>query len=220
MITNLKIFDNFYNDPDLITKMVTDFVVSGCGTGLKTVDLQNTNARLANDIKFSLCQMHGVDPNHVMMNSFFMQHEYNQVDDYFNRTSIHISGKNAEICRVREDYDRMAFSGQIFLTKDPDPDASIFTHAFKSDVNWSEQEILTKCIDEYTNPGEWYKEGKISLEEYKRLRDEYECNFYTTCEIKNVYNRMVSWKAGTLHSQIVTKKVPNLLYQYFFFDWI
>ena len=97
--------------------------------------------------------------------------------------------------------------------------AAVMTHTFKPHVKWTEQEIVVNCIDQYTTPGELYRAGKIDVQEFKRMRLEYESNFDLTCEIKNVYNRMVSWRGGTLHSQRITKTVPRIINQYFFAEY-
>jgi hypothetical protein len=224
MITDIKVLDNFYDQPDLVLNLVTDFVVPGCGTGLRSVDIQQVNPQLGFQIKNVLCQMHGVDPAAIKMGIFFMGHDYSDEDELFNSSTVHIDGKsvdgNGEFCRVRDDYYKLAFCGQISLTKNADPEAAVTIHKFKPHIKWDEQEIVRRCIDEYTNPGEWYRAGKIDLEEFKRMRKEYDENFDLTCEIKNVYNRMVSWKAGTLHAQRWTKSVPHVLNQYFFAEWI
>ena len=135
-------------------------------------------------------------------------------------TNTTFDGKNPDICRARVDEYKLAFCGQILLTKDPDPDAVVTIHKFKSHINWDEQEIVKRCIDEYTNPGEFFRAGKIDLEEFKRMRKEHADNFDLTCEVKNLYNRMVSWKGGTLHAQRITKSAPKVLNQYFFAEWI
>jgi hypothetical protein len=220
MITDIKVHDNFYSAPDAILKLVNEFPITGCGTGARSIDLQQLNPSLGDNVKNDLCQIHGVNPNSVKMNIFFMEHEYNFKDEIFNTTTIHMDGKNPDICRARVDEYKLAFCGQILLTKDPDPDAVVTIHKFKSHINWDEQEIVKRCIDEYTNPGEFFRAGKIDLEEFKRMRKEHADNFDLTCEVKNLYNRMVSWKGGTLHAQRITKSAPKVLNQYFFAEWI
>ena len=58
------------------------------------------------------------------------------------------------------------------------------------------------------------------VDEYTRLHKEYHSNFNLTAEVKNKYNRMVSWKAGTLHGDPITKKQGKRLNQYFFVERI
>lgn len=219
MITDIKVLDNFYTDPEYITKLCDgNFPISGCGTGNRSIDLSKINQEVYAGVKNALCSIHGVDPLRVKMNTFFMVHEYNSVDDIFNVSSTHMDGKNPDVCRSTVDEYRLAFCGQILLTKDPDPESGVTIHRMKPN-EWDAQEIVKRCIDEYTIPGEMYRAGKITLDEMKELRRQHEENFELTCEVKNVYNRMVSWKGGTLHGQRITKTVPKKLNQYFFAEW-
>lgn len=220
MITDIKVLDNFYNNPESIIEMIDSFPISGCGSGERSIGLEMLDKNLYVSIKESLCAIHTVNPNAVKLHTFFMEHHYNNVDDMFNVSTTHIDGKNPDVCRATvEDY-RLAFCGQILLTPNPDPESGVTIHKFKEHIDWSPQEIVKRCIDEYTIPGELYRAGKIDLEEFKRMRKAHDDNFDLTCEIKNVYNRMVSWKGGTLHGQRITKSVPKKLNQYFFAEWL
>jgi hypothetical protein len=102
------------------------------------------------------------------------------------------------------------------MTPNPDPDTGVKIGKLKEDRNWSRQELIDKTINDYTLPREQYEAGKISLEEYELLHREYHDNFDVTCEVKNVYNRMVSWRGGSLHGAKITKKMQKRLNQYFF----
>lgn len=219
MITDIKVLDNFYTNPESISNLANDFPISGCGTGNRSIDMAQMNPQLWSGIHNALCQVHGIHPDAVDMNMFFMEHTYNSTDDIFNQTTIHIDGKNPDVCKSTVAEYKLAFCGQILMTKDVDPECAITIHKFKPHINWTEQEIVKKCIDEYTIPGELYRAGKIDLEEFKRLRKLHDDNFELTCEIKSVYNRMISWKGGTLHAQRYTKNSPRILNQYFFAEW-
>jgi hypothetical protein len=218
MITDLKVLDNFYDDPEVILKLVDSFPITGCGTGSRSIDLRMLDPNLSLLVQNGLCNIHAVDPRSVKMNIFFMEHFYNEADDIFNRSTIHMDGKNPDVCRATVAEYRLAFCGQILLTKDPNPDGVVSLHKFKPHINWNDQEIVKHCIDEYTIPGELYRAGKISLDEFKTMRMQHDSNFDLTCEVKNVYNRMVSWKGGSLHAQ--TYKNKRVLNQYFFAEWI
>jgi hypothetical protein len=215
MITDIKVLDNFYRDPSFIDKFLTNgFPVTGCGAGARTLDLSLIDINAYNELKVYLCQLHGCDPSKIDFVTYFMGHDYSEIDDIFNQSTIHIDGKDPNIClNAVSDY-KLEFCGQILLTPNPNPDGSVTIHKFKSHIDWDEKEIVKRCIDEYTLPGEYYRAGKISLEEFKEMRNKHDSNFDLTCEIKNVYNRMVSWKGGTLHAQKF--RSPRVLNQYFF----
>lgn len=220
MITDIKVLDNFYTSLQSIIDLVSDFPISGCGSGNRSISLEMMNKNIFDSVKDAICSIHGVDPNTIKFTTFFMEHIYNDVDDMFNVSTTHIDGKNPDVCRATVEEYRLAFCGQILLTPNPDPASGVTIHKLKEHIDWDAQEIFKRCIDEYTIPGELYRAGKIDLEEFKRMRKAHDDNFDLTCEVKNVYNRMISWRGGTLHGQRITKSVPKKLNQYFFAEWL
>jgi hypothetical protein len=90
----------------------------------------------------------------------------------------------------------------------------------KPHVNWTETELIDNCINNYTIPRNKYDAGLISLEEYEKIHTDYHNNFDIKENVKNVYNRMVSWQAGILHGEPMTKKMGKRLTQYFFIQRI
>jgi len=204
----IHILDNFYKDPKIIESLITEFNVTGCGSGVKTLDLGFIDKTIYNSLKVELCNLHQQNSTEIKFYSYFSEHIYNDVDDIFNYSAIHIDGKGG--CNI-SDYN-LVFCGQILLTDNPDPDSGVLIYKFKN----NEPQMLDNALNHYTIPGEQYREGSISLEQFKQLKSEYNSNFELTCEIKNVYNRMVSWAGGTPHSQRITKHVPRKINQYFF----
>lgn len=219
-MTDLRILENFYEDPEIVLSLVKEFPITGCGSGNRSLDIQMMNPTLGIQIKQKLCSIHGVDPRSVNLFTYFMEHTYDPVDDIFNRTSTHIDGKKQENCVISDGQNRLVFCGQIFLTKDVDLDVSVSISRVKPHLKWDKKELEKNCIEDYTLPGKLYRSGKINLEEFKRMRQDHENNFDLTCEVKNLYNRMVSWRAGTLHAQRITGSVPKVLNQYFFAEWL
>ncbi len=220
MITDIKVLDNFYIDPNRIISLVDNFPITGCGSGARTIDLCVLDSDIFQSVKESLCNIHNVDHTKIKLFTFFMEHFYNDMDELFNIASTHMDGKDPDICRSSVEEYNLAFCGQILLTSNPDPETGVAIYKFKPHINWNAQEIVKHCIDDYTIPGEEYRAGRINLETFKEMRNAHEENFELTCDIKNVFNRMVSWKGGTLHGQKITKNVPRKLNQYFFAEWI
>jgi hypothetical protein len=204
----IHILDNFYKDPKIIESLIKEFNVTGCGSGVKTLDLSYLDKSLYNSLKTDLCRLHQFDPNRIAFYSYFSEHNYNHEDDIFNYSAIHIDGKGG--CNI-DDYN-LVFCGQVLLTENPDPDSGVLIYKFKND----NPEIMNDALNNYTIPGEQYRQGSISLDKFKKMKAEYNSNFELTCEVKNVYNRMVSWVGGTPHAQRVTKNVPRKINQYFF----
>jgi hypothetical protein len=216
MITDLKVLDNFYNDPQAIVNMLNgEYPIFGCGTGNRSISLEEISPQTYNVFCEAIYQIHGIDPNKVWMTTFFMEHTYNAID-IFNYGWMHIDGKNPDACRMLVEEYKLIVCGQIFMTPNPDPDTGVQIGSLKKDRNWSRQELIDKTINDYTLPREQYEAGKISLEKYEILHREYHNNFDVTCDVKNVYNRMVSWRGGSLHGAKMTNKMPKRLNQYFF----
>lgn len=219
-MNNISVIDNFYINPEqIISKLTGEYPISGCGTGNRSIGLQEIDGQLYNDIKVALCSIHNLDPQRHRLTSFFMEHDYDP-DSPFNKGWTHIDGKNPDVCRMTvEDY-KLVVCGQVFLTKNPDPETGMYICDLKQGLNWTTQELIDRTINDYTLPKEQYLAGQITREEYERQYIEYHDNFVVTCEVKNVYNRLLSWKAGTLHGtkQQTSPSMPNKLNQLFFIE--
>ena len=216
MITDLKVLDNFYNDPQAITELLNgEFPIFGCGTGNRSIGLQEIAPHIYDGFCDAIYQIHGINPDDVWMTTFFMEHTYNPIE-VFNHGWMHIDGKNPDACRMLVEEYKLLVCGQIFMTPNPDPETGVKIGTLKKDRNWTRPELIDKTINDYTLPREQYEAGKITLQEYEILHKEYHYNFDVTCEVKNVYNRMVSWRGGSLHGAKITEKMQKRLNQYFF----
>jgi hypothetical protein len=216
MITDIKVLENFYSNPEAVVNLLNgDYPIVGCGTGNRSIGLQEMSPPLYNDFCNAIYSIHGIDGSKVHMFTFFMEHSYNPIE-IFNHGWMHIDGKNPDACRMTVEEYKLIVCGQIFLTKNPDPETGVTLGCLKPDVNWTRQEIIDKTINDYTIAREDYQAGKITLKQYEIIHKEYHDNFDVTCDVKNVYNRMVSWRAGTLHGAKMTNNMPKRLNQYFF----
>lgn len=212
----IKVLDNFYRNPNQVVDLLNnDYPISGCGTGNRSIGLQEIDPSIYNDFCSALFQIHNVDPTSLYVTTFFMEHNYNQIEE-FNPGWVHIDGKNPDACRMTVDEYKLLFCGVLFLTEDPDPECGMGIYELKPDVNWDRQKLIDECINDYTLPRELYEAGKITLAEYSEAHNKYHSNFNLTCDVKNKYNRMVSWSGGSLHGQKMTKKMNHRLNQYFF----
>jgi hypothetical protein len=216
MITDVKVLDNFYNNPkEIVDTLNGEYPIFGCGTGNRSISLEEISPSTYNGFCNAIYQIHNINANDVWMTTFFMEHAYNPIE-IFNHGWMHIDGKNPDACRMLVEEYKLIVCGQIFLTENPDPDTGVQIGALKKDRNWTRQELIDKTINDYTLPRENYEAGKITLQEYELLHKEYHDNFDLTCEVKNVYNRMVSWRGGSLHGAKMTEKMSKRLNQYFF----
>ena len=216
----IHILDNFYPNPEEVTKLLNnDYPISGCGTGNRSISLQEMNSDVYKQFCSAIYNIHNINPTGLKLTTFFMEHESNPIE-IFNKKWIHIDGKNPNICMMSMQEYKLILCGQIFLSKDPDPECGVKICELKPQVNWTEKQLIENCIDNYTNPRVEYDAGKIDLAEYTKRHTAYHDNFNLTCEVKNKYNRMVSWKAGTLHGDPITNKMTKRLTQYFFVERI
>lgn len=221
VMNNISVLDNFYSNPQQIVSMLNgDYPIFGCGTGNRSIGLQDLDKNLYNDFCNAIYQIHNIpsSPN-IQTFTFFMEHTYNPIE-IFNHGWVHIDGKNPDVCRMTTDNYKMIVCGQIFLTPDPDPETGVSICDLKTSVNWTEQELIDNTVNDYTLPREKYLSGSITLEEYEEQHRSYHDNFVETCFVKNKYNRMVSWRGGSLHGSKMTKKMQKRLNQYFFVEYI
>jgi hypothetical protein len=215
-MNNITVLDNFYSEPNLVLKQLkNDYPIFGCGTGKRSVGLEEINPTLYENFCNSIFRIHNLNPDRVYVTTFFMEHNYNPIE-VFNPGWVHIDGKNPDACRMTSEDYRLVVCGVIFLTENPDPECGMGVYELKKDKNWSQQKLIDECINDYTLPRELYEAGKIDIEEYARRHKEYHDNFDLTCDVKNKFNRMVSWRGGSLHGQKMTKKMNHRVNQYFF----
>ena len=216
----VNVLENFYENPDKIVSILNnDYPITGCGTGNRSIPLQQIDRQLYNNFCDRIYSIHKIDRTGMYLTTFFMEHEYQPIE-IFNKRWVHIDGKNPNVCLMTmEDY-KLVICGQIFLTPDPDPEAGINFCKLKPHVDWNETELIDNCINNYTIPRNKYDAGLITLQEYEKIHTDYHNNFDTKANVENVYNRMVSWKAGALHGEPMTKKMNKRLSQYFFIQRI
>ena len=215
MITDFNVLDNFYSDPDAVVKKLNgDYPIIGCGTGSRSIGLRDIDENLYLGFCDGLFNIHGISSKGLAVDTFFMEHSRNE-NEIFNHGWTHIDGKNPDVCRMTTETYDIVCAGVIFLTPQPDMGAGITISKLKPSVDWTQEELFIKTIDEYTIPRENFEAGKISLEEYTKLHKEYHDNFYDVAYAGNIYNRMVSWRGMTLHGHKLAT-MNKRLNQYFF----
>jgi len=213
---DVKVLDNFYENPDKILSLITnDFPIIGCGSGARTISLREMNYGLYKSFCDRIYSIYDIDGSNLFMTTFFMEHELSPID-ILNQRFVHIDGKNPDVCYMTMEEYKLILCGQIFLTENADPEAGIKFHKLKDSISWSEKELMDNCINNYLDPKVAFEAGKLSLEEYKEEHRKYHDNFELTQVVDNIYNRMVSWRAGTLHSDPMTNRMGKRLTQYFF----
>ena len=214
----MLVLDNFYYTPNRIIDLTKGkYPLIGCGDGNRSLPLDQINK----DIYLKFCDKiysaHNTSSKGLSLTTYFTEHISKDID-IFNKRWVHIDGRNPNVCRATVDRYRLVVCGQIFLTPDPDPEAGVKICELKKQLEWSKETLFDNCLNDYLIPKDKYNAGLISLEEYTKLHDDYHKHFDITCTIENKFNRMVSWKAGTLHGEPMTKKMQKRLTQYFFVE--
>lgn len=218
----IQVLDNFYKNPKAIQNLYQNSQSNrGCGGSIRSTELQYLNPIEYSKFRDKVYNIHNIkNVDDVKLTTFFMNHEYSMKDPIFNKRWVHIDGKDPSVCRMLVEEYKLLFCGQIFLSEDADISSGVSFHKLKDNVTWSKQELYDKTtINEYSIPIEKYKSGVISLDVYKKLHIEYHDNFNQIQYVENVYNRLVSWEAGSLHADSITDKMKNKLCQYYFIEY-
>ena len=223
MITDIKVIENFYSDPKRIIDLAFSVgvqkscLIDALGQGKcaqRSIPLFELDLSLYNDFCDYICFIHSLDPNTVNVWSYFSYHEYNIEDDAYNIGVSHIDGRGS-FNYTLETYNLLV-AGQIFLSEKCDYESGFKFYSIKEDINCTPKEIFNMTLVDCYTPKEEYFSGKITLEEMKNKINEYDSKLNVTADVKNVFNRMVSWKAGTIHSSKITEKQGSKLTQNFF----
>ena len=214
-MSDIKIIDNFYDDPDIVKSLATvGFNVKGCGNTKRSIELKDIDQTLYDNFCNRIYEMHNIsDIPNLHTFTFFQEQTYEDVE-MFNTGYIHIDGRNPNQPNILANDYPYIVCGQIFLTPEPDPLSKISIAQPKH--NWTDQELFDRCLNNYLNPRFEYNAGKLSLSELEQYHSSYHADLEIIEEIPNVYNRLVSWPAGTLHGEQLTKKMGTRLNQYFY----
>lgn len=210
-MSTIKVIDNFYPNTETVQSLITaDLLTTKCGGGFRSVGIEHIDSTFYKEFCSAIYDLHGiVDRSGLYVTTYFMEHEYNSID-IFNSGMVHIDGNDPNKYKL-------VLCGQLFLTLDPDPSTGASFWKTKDTVAWDQNELYNRTNKNYVLPKKHYDAGLIDLDEFRRQHAEYHNNFESTTFVDNVYNRLVSWPAGTLHGQgKMTTKMPKRLNQYFF----
>ena len=95
---SITIIDDFYDNPQIILDKINgQYPIVGCGTGRRSVGLQQIDMSIYQNFKLKIFNIHGLNPNNFHIITFFMEHEYDAIE-IFNDRWVHIDGKNPDVC--------------------------------------------------------------------------------------------------------------------------
>lgn len=213
----MKIIDHFYEDTSRVFNLLnSNFNGSGCGVGFKSLPLERLDPLLFLQFKENIFSLHNL-PSNLNLTTYFTSYEYNPIQQ-LNRYCAHIDGRNNNQCDLKVEDFNLVLCGQIFLSYDADEETGLTFYEPKPELNWDQQELFDRALNNYLAPKNAYNAGKINLEEYTKMFNEYHNQFNVTNVISNVFNRMVSWEAGTINSSRMTKKQGTKIVQNFYVE--
>ena len=221
MIESLRIFDNFYANPDDIVDLFKDQCTnSHICPGNRSVELSNIDNNLYNEIKNVLCAIHNLNPSNVKLWTYFNLHEYDpNLPHHLKRSLPHIDGDihNHKKLTIDNYFNEMFYAGSIFMQKNADLEAGLQFYKEKPHKFTSREHYYKLVLEDYLLPKIKFHAGEMTAEEVNTYSENFLDHFDLVVDVKNVYNRLVTWKCGTIRSsQLITDKQKTKLIQNFY----
>ena len=198
--------DNFYSNPyEIIEKYADCDQPSPCpGSRSVKIDLQDKN--FYNSFKDMIYNIHGLEnnPDWYFTTYFNLIPYYDE--EILNYNWPHIDGdvRYDNTLNQSNYYDRMILSGQIILSEIVDE--NLAARFWLPKPHLTEEQIFEKVLYGYIVNRDKYEKNEITLEEYMKRYDEFHKDFVFHKKIDNVFNRMISWKAGAIRGGLMVSK--------------
>lgn len=202
----IQIIDNFYTNPSSVLELAIDtFNTGGCSSNsVRSLPLNEIDPTFYNEFCDIICSMYNINRKGVDIYTFISEQTY----DGISQGMPHIDGRSPSGVSNYETYNIIA-AGQIFLSEKYDPDSGITI--YKNNYQGSDREKFEFAINSC------YKEkNSLSRESYVEHLMNYLNNFEVDINIKNRYNRFVSWNGGTVHCSQMTKLQHSKIVQSFY----
>jgi hypothetical protein len=214
-MNSINVIDDFYDDPIKVVQMALCDQPSPC-PGMRSQTIVNIDSDFYHKFKKEIFRLHNIhDDGRFVMTSYF-----NQItsfdDDLLNYNWPHIDGdvRYGDTTLTYENYnDKMILGGMIILCDIVDD----LTTDFWTPKEMSRKELFDMVLYDYILTRDSYEKGNISLDEYKIKFVEFHNKFTIDERIKNKFNRMISWRAGSIRGQkMVSKKQGTKLTHNFY----
>lgn len=213
MIKDFQIIDNFYVDPKSIIKKFEQYCSNThiC-PGLRSVQLYEIDNKFYDEFSELVCSLHNVDRSKVDVWTYFNLQTYDSSKpECLNYAWPHVDG-NIQIddWLTYDNYqDNMLFGGVIYLTENPDPETGLTFYKKNKNCKLTDRELFDFIVNNYLSAKLEYDDNKVSVDELNLRYKEYYEMFDSTLQIKNQFNRMVTWKCGNIRGSKFISKQPT-----------
>jgi hypothetical protein len=203
---DVRVLDGFYDNPQEVIEMALCDQPSPC-PGMRSTRLVDINSTFFADFKKRIFSMHNIpDDGRYVMTSYFNQITAFE-EDVLNYNWPHLDGdvRYGDTTLTHENYkDKMILGGMIILCDIVD---DLNTNFWSPVVSMSDKELFDLLLYDYIITRGKYERGEITLDEFKTQFDMFHWNFKVELAVPNKFNRMISWKSGSIRGQkMVTKK--------------
>lgn len=182
----LTVVDNFFDDPEEIRKfaLLQDYFRGDWvqWPGLRSPDLNLLDQALFHTL------------SNKILSLFF---EERKKIDIELKASFQITTKKYEMGWIHTD-DPVSFAGVIYLNPETDPTCGTSIYQLS---NYKLEDLYTEIVANAKM--EFYNRinDSIDFSNHRKIRTNYNSNFKKTCDISNVYNRLVLYSGNTLHAE-------------------
>ncbi len=205
-MNKVMVVDDFYNNPAEVIALALCDQPSPC-PGMRSQRLVDINTEFFRSFKDKIFNLHNI-PNdgRYVMTSYF-----NQItafdEDILNYNWPHLDGdvRYGDTALTHENYkDKMILGGMIILCDIVD---DLTTDFWLPAIDINEKDLFTLLLYDYIVTRDKFEKGEIALDKFKELFSEFHSKFKIDQKIPNKFNRMISWKSGSIRGQkMVTKK--------------
>jgi hypothetical protein len=198
--------DNFYENPkEIIEKYGECDQYSPC-PGSRSLKLDQIDRQFYNWFKEKIYNIHGLEdrPDWYLTTYFNLIPYFDE--GVLNYNWPHIDGdvRYDNTLNRNNYYDKMILGGQIILCDIVDE--NLAARFWNPKPHLSEEEIFDRVLYGYIVNRDKYEKNEITLEEYINRFDEFHKDFMFDKKIDNVFNRMISWKAGSIRGGLMVSK--------------
>jgi hypothetical protein len=205
-MNQVSVIDNFYDNPEKIVEMALCDQPSPC-PGMRSQTLVDLNSSFFIDFKKRIFALHNIpDDGRYVMSSYF-----NQItafdEDVLNFNWPHLDGdvRYGDTTLTHENYkDKMILGGMIVLCDIVD---DLTTDFWVPSIDINDKDLFNLLLYDYIVTRGKFEKGEISLDKFKELSVEFHSKFSIETQVPNKFNRMISWRSGSIRGQrMVSKK--------------
>ena len=219
-MNRVTIVENFYDNPEeLIRKYAFCDQPSPC-PGFRSKKLDIVDKNFYKWFRKTIFDLHGIEDSGKYQFTTYFNYVEPFEEDVLNYNWPHIDGdvRYGDTKLNHQNYEeRMILGGHIMLSEVIDPNSSVTFWKMAPELNWSKEELFDKVLFNYITTRSKYEKSQITLEEYEKEFEEFHKCFVVDEKFPNEYNKLISWKAGTIRGgKMITKEQKTRLTHNFY----